>query len=59
MVNIFNEFIVSEAWAEDQLIHWKHDTRGIFNCLKTFKGFIYSFIKLIARIINRWTPQKF
>ena len=42
MMNVFNELIVSEASAEDQLINWKHDTRGIF------KGFIYSFTKLVA-----------
>ena len=48
MVNVFNEFIVFEASAKDQLIHWKHDTRGILNCFKDFKGFIYSSTKLIA-----------
>ena len=36
MVNVFNELIVSEVSAEDQLIHWKHDTRGVFNCFKDF-----------------------
>ena len=46
MVNVFNELIMSEASAEDQLIHWKDDTRGIFNCLKIFMGFVYSFTKL-------------
>ena len=25
-MNVFNEQIESEASAEDQLIHWKHDT---------------------------------
>ena len=36
MVNIFNELIVPEASAEDQLFYWKHDTRGIFNCFEKF-----------------------
>ena len=36
MVNVFKQLIVSEVSAEDQLIHWKHDTRGIFNCFKDF-----------------------
>ena len=35
-MNVFNELIVSEASAEDQLIQWKHDTRGLFNCFKNF-----------------------
>ena len=48
MVNVFNEIIVSEASANDQLIHWKHDTKSIFNCFKNFKGFVNSFTKLIA-----------
>ena len=38
MVNVFSEFIVSEASAEDQLIHWKHDITGIFNYFKDFEG---------------------
>ena len=33
MVNVFDELTVSKALAKDQLIHWKHDTRGIFNKL--------------------------
>ena len=36
MVNVYNELIVSEASSEGELIHWKHDTRGIFNCFKDF-----------------------
>ena len=36
MVNVFNELILLEMSAEDQLIHGKHDTRGIFNCLNNF-----------------------
>ena len=31
MMDVFNELIVSEASAEDQLMHWKHNTRGFFN----------------------------
>ena len=42
MVNVFNELIVSEASAQDQLINWKYDSRGIFNCFKDFQGvFLY------------------
>ena len=47
MVNVLNELIVSEASAEDQLIHWKHDIIYL-TVLKTFKGFNYSFTKLMA-----------
>ena len=38
MVNVFNELIVSEASAEDQLLHCKlkHDTRGNFKYFKNF-----------------------
>ena len=40
MMNVFNELIVSEESAEDQLIHWKNDTTCIFNCFKdSFKDF--------------------
>ena len=38
MFNVSIELIVSEGSAKDQLIHWKHDTRGIFNCFKNFLG---------------------
>ena len=27
MVNVFNEFFVSKASADDQLIQWKHETK--------------------------------
>ena len=47
MVNVLNELIASEPSAEDQLIHWKHNSRGIFS-LKYFKGFVYLLTKLIA-----------
>ena len=46
MVNVFNELIVSEALAGDQLIHWKHATRGIFNRFKDFQG-VHLFIHKI------------
>ena len=36
MVNVFNELITSETSTEEQLIQWKYDTRGIFNCFKNF-----------------------
>ena len=36
MVNIFSELIESDASDKDQLIHWKQDTRGIFDCFKIF-----------------------
>ena len=36
MMNVFSELIVSEASVENQFIHWKHDTKGIFNCFKDF-----------------------
>ena len=42
MVTVFNEIIVSEVSAKDQLIQWKHDTRGISNFLKMFKAIFYS-----------------
>ena len=51
MVNVFNELIVSKASAEDQVLHWKHDTRGIFNCSKNFKGLDY----LIYKINYLWS----
>ena len=46
MVNVFSEMTVSEASAEDQLFHWKHDTKGIFNCFKNVKAIFYSLEQL-------------
>ena len=37
-MNVFNEIITSEASAEHQLIHWKYDTRGIYNWFKLLRG---------------------
>ena len=36
MVNVFNDLILLEVSAEDQLIYCKHDTRGIFNRFNNF-----------------------
>ena len=36
MVNVFNELIASEDSVENQIIEWKQDTRGTFNCFENF-----------------------
>ena len=49
MVNVFNELVVSEVSAEDQIVNWKHDTRGIFNCFKGARLFIVARNEVMAR----------